>query len=59
MIKLSFLNGAFNNILNHKIEAAMEKLHIEILEISPEKLKFSLSGCDVSLANALRRVLIS
>lgn len=37
----------------------MDKLHIEILEISAEKMKFSLSGCDVSLANALRRVLIS
>lgn len=37
----------------------MDKLHIEILEISPEKMKFSLFGCDVSLANALRRILIS
>lgn len=37
----------------------MDKLHIEILEMSPEKMKFSLSGCDVSLANALRRILIS
>lgn len=37
----------------------MDKLHIEISEISPEKMKFSLSGCDASLANALRRVLIS
>lgn len=37
----------------------MDKLHIEILEIGPEKMKFALSGCDVSLANALRRVLIS
>lgn len=37
----------------------MEKVQIEILEITPDKLKFSLAGCDVSLANALRRILIS
>ena len=37
----------------------MDKLHIEILEITPDRMKFSLAGCDVSLANALRRVLIS
>ncbi len=37
----------------------MDKLRIEILEISPDRIKFSLSGCDASFANALRRVLIS
>lgn len=37
----------------------MEKYQIEILDISPEKIKFALSGCDVSLVNALRRILIS
>jgi DNA-directed RNA polymerase II subunit RPB3 len=37
----------------------MDKCQIEIMDISPEKIKFALSGCDVSLVNALRRILIS
>jgi DNA-directed RNA polymerase II subunit RPB3 len=37
----------------------MDKVSIEILDISPENIKFALSGCDVSLANALRRIIIS
>ena len=32
---------------------------VEILEINPDKLKFALTGCDASLANALRRIMIS
>ena len=37
----------------------MEKISVEILEISPEKIKFVLNNCDVSLANSLRRILLS
>ena len=37
----------------------MEHTNIEILELTPENFKFVLSGCDVSLANALRRVMIA
>ena len=32
---------------------------MEILELNQESIKFALNGCDVSLANALRRVIIS
>jgi len=32
---------------------------MEILELSQESIKFALNGCDVSLANALRRVIIA
>ena len=32
---------------------------IEILELTPESIKFVLSNCDVSLANSLRRILIA
>jgi len=37
----------------------MDKINIEILDISTESIRFALSGCDVSLANALRRIMIS
>ena len=37
----------------------MEKVSIEILDLTPDTIKFALTGCDVSLANALRRVMIS
>lgn len=37
----------------------MAKISVEILEISPEKIKFVLNNCEVSLANALRRILLS
>ena len=37
----------------------MSKINCEILEITPDKAKFVLDGCDVSFANALRRVLLS
>lgn len=37
----------------------MEKLSIEIIESTPNIVKFSLDNCDISLANALRRVMIS
>ena len=37
----------------------MEKIDCELLEVGKEKLKFALGNCDVSLANAIRRVLIA
>jgi DNA-directed RNA polymerase alpha subunit len=37
----------------------MEKISMEILELTPDFIKFALTGCDVSLANALRRIIIS
>jgi DNA-directed RNA polymerase II subunit RPB3 len=37
----------------------MSKITCEILELSPDKIKFVLNSCDVSLANALRRILLS
>jgi len=37
----------------------MDKIAIEILDLSAESIKFALTGCDVSLANALRRIMIS
>lgn len=37
----------------------MSRIKCEIMEVSPEKIKFVLDGCDVSLANALRRVIIA
>ena len=37
----------------------MEKVSIEILDLTPDTIQFALTGCDVSLANALRRVMIS
>jgi DNA-directed RNA polymerase II subunit RPB3 len=48
----------FDNIKLVK-ESPMEKISIEILELSSESIKFALTGCDVSLANALRRVIIA
>ena len=33
--------------------------HVEIQESTPEMLTFTLSGTDASVANALRRVMIS
>ena len=38
---------------------AMSKISVEVLEVSPEKIKFVLNNCDVSLANALRRILLA
>ena len=37
----------------------MEKISIEILELSSETIKFAITGCDASLVNALRRIMIS
>jgi len=37
----------------------MDKITIEIIELNNEYIKFALAGCDVSLANALRRIMIS
>jgi DNA-directed RNA polymerase alpha subunit len=37
----------------------MDKVAIDILDISQESIKLALTGCDVSLANALRRIMIS
>lgn len=37
----------------------MSKVKCEILEVSPERIKFILSNCDVSFANSLRRVMIA
>lgn len=37
----------------------MSRIKCEILEVSPEKIKFVLNNCDVSFANALRRILIA
>ena len=37
----------------------MEKIGIDILELNSEYIRFVLSGCDVSLANSLRRIIIS
>lgn len=37
----------------------MSKIGCEILEISSDKVRFALNNCDVSLANALRRVIIA
>jgi DNA-directed RNA polymerase II subunit RPB3 len=37
----------------------MSRIKCEILEVSPERMKFVLNNCDVSFANALRRVLIA
>lgn len=37
----------------------MEKVGIEILDIGQESIRFALTGCDVSLANAIRRIMIS
>ena len=48
----------FDNIKLVK-ESPMEKISIEILELSSESIKFALTGCDVSLAHALRRVVIA
>jgi len=35
------------------------RMSIEIREVSDEKIVFELNGCDVSVANALRRIMIS
>ena len=32
---------------------------MEILELTPEFIRFALTGCDVSLTNALRRIMIA
>lgn len=37
----------------------MDKIAIEILDVSQESIKLALTGCDVSLANAIRRIMIS
>ncbi len=37
----------------------MSRIKCEILEASPERVKFALNNCDVSLANSLRRTLIA
>jgi len=37
----------------------MDKISIEILELTPDFIQFALTGCDVSLANALRRIMIA
>lgn len=37
----------------------MSKIGCEILEISPERVKFALNNCDISMANSLRRVIIA
>ena len=37
----------------------MEKLAIQIISSTPNVVQFSLDNCDISLANALRRVMIS
>jgi hypothetical protein len=48
------IDSSLYNPLNN-----MDKISIEILDISTESIRFALSGCDVSLANALRRIMIS
>jgi DNA-directed RNA polymerase alpha subunit len=37
----------------------MDRAGIEILELSRDTIRFALFNCDVSLANALRRVIIA
>lgn len=37
----------------------MEKMGVEILDLNQDKIKIALTGCDASLANALRRIMIS
>ena len=37
----------------------MDRISLEILELTKDTIRFTLSNCDVSLANALRRVMIS
>jgi DNA-directed RNA polymerase alpha subunit len=37
----------------------MSRIKCEILEVSPERIKFVLNNCDVSFANALRRIIIA
>jgi DNA-directed RNA polymerase alpha subunit len=37
----------------------MDKVIIDILDVSQESIKLGVTGCDVSLANALRRIMIS
>lgn len=37
----------------------MSRIKCEILEASAQRIKFVLNNCDVSLANALRRILIA
>jgi DNA-directed RNA polymerase alpha subunit len=37
----------------------MENMTIEILQCSPEIIKFAINNIDVSLANALRRIMIA
>jgi len=37
----------------------MQKLQLEILELTASFVKFSLVNCDVSLANTLRRIILS
>ena len=35
------------------------KLRLEILDISNEKIRFNLDNCDISIANALRRIMLA
>lgn len=37
----------------------MDRISLEITELTKDTIRFVLSNCDVSLANALRRVMIS
>ena len=37
----------------------IEKMGVEILDLNQDKIKIALTGCDASLANALRRIMIS
>lgn len=37
----------------------MDRISLEIIDLTKDTIRFTLSNCDVSLANALRRVMIS